>query len=221
MNTKDSPLPTSFPVERGGVGLPGERRLDRHPDVSPPIRRENRFQIPPRRGQIKRPIALTGSTLLPACSAPVAAPQEAAAFADAPRSGGRAPETAAIPAGRFRTRRASAPDCCDRVVSVTEAEVSPAFAKYEATHGNRDRCNHPNGVHDRGSGRAPRPVINVSWNGAQAYAARRGSATVCVWDDGTGRNPAPCSDSRSAPACKDRWAPLAPAGSLPAELIAS
>ena len=237
-NTRDSSSQKLFPDERGGEGLPGATRFVRHLEVQRPICRENRSQTPPRCEEMKRTITRTGAMLLAACLALAAAAQDAPTFADALSSGGRGPEMVVIPAGGFRMGCVSGPNCGDKEVSVTEVEIPRAFAvpKYEVTFGDSDRFSHLKRVDDQGLGRGRRPVMNVSCDDAQAYvawlsrqtgtyyrlltkaeweyAARAGSATVYGWGNGLGPNPAPCTDSGSAPTCGNCWAELAPVGSF-------
>ena len=115
----------------------------------------------------------------------------------------------------------------------------PAYAigKYEVSFAEYDRFARATGrylPHDEGWGRDDRPVINVSWNDAEAYArwlseqtghryrlpsesewefAARADTTAAFWWDGvTGVNPANCFD------CGSRWDgnSTAPVGSFQA-----
>ena len=94
-----------------------------------------------------------------------------------------------------------------------------------------DRFTYPDKVDDEGWGRGRRPVINVSWDDAQEYAAwlsaetggecrppseseweyaaRAGTTTKYCWCDEIGRNRANCGN-----ACGDQWDYTAPAGSF-------
>lgn len=136
------------------------------------------------------------------------------------------PEMVAIPAGSFRMGCLSADDdCSDDEKPVHQVSV-PAFklAKTEVTFAQYDvyakvaKVSLPN---DRGWGRGNRPVINVSWEDAQAYvrwlnrqtgknyrlpsgaeweyAARAGSSTKYSWGDRVGNNRANCDG------CDSRW----------------
>lgn len=111
-----------------------------------------------------------------------------------------------------------------------------AVGKYEVTFEEWDACVSGGGcrkVGDEGWGRGKRPVINVGWAEAQAYAswltsktgqhyrllteaeweyaARAGTASRYYWGDDVGRNNANCNG------CDSRWdnKQTAPAGSFP------
>ncbi len=148
------------------------------------------------------------------------------------------PELVVVPSGRFRMGCVSGRDCEDDERPVHEVEV-PSFALgvYEVTFEEYDRFaqatrrNRPN---DGGWGRGGRPVMNVSWEDATAYAAwlseetgeayrlpseseweyaaRAGSTTRYTWGDDIGRNRANCDG------CRSRWDDdrTAPAGSFAA-----
>jgi len=94
-------------------------------------------------------------------------------FRDSLRGGGEGPELVVLPLGRFRMGDAAGGDSEGPVRTVT---ISQPFAmmKYEVTFTDYERFatatrgQRPN---DEGWGRANRPVINVSWQDAQSYAA--------------------------------------------------
>ncbi len=165
-------------------------------------------------------------------------PQQRAAgtvFRDCPEC----PELVVIPAGRFRMGCVSGWDCRDNERPVHEVEVASfALGVYEVTFEEYDRFaratrrDRPN---DGGWGRGRRPVMNVSWEDATAYAAwlseetgeeyrlpseseweyaaRAGSTTRYTWGDDIGRNRANCAG------CGGRWDDAnrtAPAGSFAA-----
>ena len=85
------------------------------------------------------------------------------------------PELVVIPAGRFRMGCVSGLDCEDDERPVHEVAV-PSFALgvYEVTFEKYDRFAAATGrdrPNDRGWGRSGRPVMNVSWEDATAYAS--------------------------------------------------
>ena len=149
------------------------------------------------------------------------------------------PELVVIPAGRFRMGCVSGRACVDDERPVHEVEVSSfALGVYEVTFEEYDRFARATGrarPNDRGWGRGGRPVINVSWEDATAYAAwlseetgaayrlpsestweyaaRAGTTTRYSWGDDIGRNRANCEF------CRGHWDDenrTAPAGSFAA-----
>ena len=148
------------------------------------------------------------------------------------------PELVVVPAGRFRMGCVSGRDCRDAERPVHEVEVgSFALGVYEVTFEKYDRFARATGRDrpgDRGWGRGGRPVINVSWEGAGAYAAwlseetgeeyrlpseseweyaaRAGTTTRYSWGQDIGRNRANCRG------CGSRWDgdETAPSGSFAA-----
>ena len=99
-------------------------------------------------------------------------------FRDALKDGGQGPEMVVLPAGYFRM--GSPPD--DRYHQSDEGPLRTvsldrrlAMGRYEVTFADYDRFARAKaGVYrpkDQGWGRGMRPVINVSWNEAQVYAA--------------------------------------------------
>ncbi len=148
------------------------------------------------------------------------------------------PELIVVPAGRFRMGCVSGRDCQDDERPVHEVEVTSfALGVYEVTFEEYDRfarATNRDRPNDRGWGRRGRPVVNVSWEDATAYAswlseetgeryrlpseseweyaARAGSTTRYTWGDDIGRNRANCDG------CRSRWDDdrTAPAGSLEA-----
>ena len=148
------------------------------------------------------------------------------------------PELVVIPAGRFRMGCVSGRDCQEDERPVHEVQVSSfALGVYEVTFEEYERFARATGrdrPNDRGWGRGGRPVINVSWEDATAYAAwlsretgeayrlpseseweyaaRAGSTTRYSWGQDIGRNRANCRG------CGGRWDgdETAPAGSFAA-----
>ena len=158
------------------------------------------------------------------------------------------PEMVVIPAGRFVMGCVNPSKDADDVallacpkdeLPVREVTVGRfALSKYEVTFANWDACVAGGGCNGYrpsdggwswGVGRSARPVINVSWDDAQAYvswlslrtgeryrlpseaeweyAARAGTTTAYSWGANIGRNRANCSgcgspwdDDRTAPA---------------------
>ena len=169
----------------------------------------------------------------PAADAPGAARRApGTVFRDCPTC----PEMVVVPAGRFRMGCVSGRDCGDGERPVHEVQV-PSFAlgAYEVTFEEYERFARATGrdrPNDRGWGRGGRPVINVSWEDAQAYAswlsdetgedyrlpseseweyaARAGTTTRYSWGRDIGRNRANCDG------CRSRWDDdeTAPAGSF-------
>ena len=148
------------------------------------------------------------------------------------------PEMVVMPAGRFRMGCVSGQDCFNQEFPVHEVQVGPfALSKYEVLFEEYDRFVAATGrarPHDEGWGRVGRPVINVSWEDATAYAewlsgetgeqyrlpseaeweyaARAGTTTAYSWGSDIGRNRANCGR------CGSRWdgEQTAPAGSFAA-----
>ena len=177
------------------------------------------------------------AALREAASAPPAVdPPRALEPGDVFRDCPSCPEMVVVPAGRFRMGCVSGRNCQDAEVPVHEVEVSAfALGVYEVTFEAYERFvqatrrDRPN---DWGWGRGGRPVINVSWEDATAYAAwlseetgeeyrlpseseweyaaRAGSTTRYTWGDDIGRNRANCDG------CRSRWDRTAPAGSFAA-----
>ena len=79
-----------------------------------------------------------------------------------------------IPAGSFRMGCVSGKDCNDNEKPVHTVHITSfELGKYEVTFAQYDTCVNDGGCRhkpdDRGWGRGNRPVINVSWEDAQAY----------------------------------------------------
>ena len=148
------------------------------------------------------------------------------------------PEIVVVPPGRFRMGCVSGIRCFDSHLPVHEVSV-PSFAlsKYEVTFEEYDRFARDTDRRqpdDHGWGRGRRPVIDVSWDDAVAYAAwlsaetraryrlpseaeweyaaRAGTTTQYSWGQEIGRNQANC-DGCGSPWDNERTAPV---GSFPA-----
>ena len=152
-----------------------------------------------------------------------------------------APEMVTIPAGRFRLGCVSGQECRGNESPIQNVTIPDAFAvsRYEVTFAEWDVCVLDGGCggyrpDDEGWGRGTRPVINVSWEDAQAYVlwlssrtgeqyrllteaeweyvARAGSETAYSWGNGIGSNRANCDG------CGTQWdgRQTAPVGSFQA-----
>ncbi len=166
-------------------------------------------------------------------------------FADALASGGEGPEMVVIPAGRFRMGCVSDQNCRDEELPVHDVTIPQAFAVsvYEIKFEDWDLCVADGGCdghrpNDEGWGRGARPVINVSWDDAQAYVswlalrtgeqyrllseaeweyvARAGSSTPYSWGNEIGSNRANCRAYEDEGTCGDQWLNTAPVGSFQA-----
>lgn len=142
-----------------------------------------------------------------------------------PRDCPTCPEMVVIPSGRFQMGCVSGRNCSLVDEPVHEVEVASfALSKYEVTFEEYDRFATTTGRRlpsDRGWGRAGRPLINVSWHDAVAYAAwlssetgrgyrlpseseweysaRAGTTTQYGWGQDIGSNRANCAN------CGSRW----------------
>ncbi len=149
------------------------------------------------------------------------------------------PEMVVIPAGSFRMGDLSGGgDADEKPVHGVTISRSFAVGKFEVTFSEWDACVSSGGCRhrpgDNGWGRGSRPVMNVSWNDAQAYikwlsgktgkgyrllseseweyVARAGSNTKYPWGNEVGNNRANCDG------CGSSWdgKQTAPAGSFSA-----
>ena len=151
------------------------------------------------------------------------------------------PEMVVVPAGTFRMGSPASEEGRggDDEGPVHRVTIPAPFAvgKYEVTFAEWEACEAAGGCggyipDDEGWGRVDRPVVNVSWDDAQAYvrwlsqetgkryrllseseweyAARAGSHTRYAWSDDIGRNLANCDG------CGSRWddTSTAPVGSF-------
>ncbi|OAD19763.1 serine/threonine protein kinase [Candidatus Thiomargarita nelsonii] len=156
-------------------------------------------------------------------------------FQDRLKDGSLGPEMVRIPAGRFRMGDIQGGGHDDEK-PIHEVSVSAfAMAKYEVTFAEYDKFAEATGREkpdDEGWGRGNRPVINVSWHDANAYAewlseqtgkqyrlpteaqweygARAGTETQYWWGNEIGSNRANCDG------CGSRWddKQTAPVGSF-------
>ena len=144
-------------------------------------------------------------------------------FRDALRSGGEGPVMVVLPTGRFRMGDLDG-DGNDYEQPVHTVTISRpiAMGRYPVTFEDYDLYVSAMGAEwpdDEGWGRGRRPVINVSWEDAQAYAswlseqtgkryrlpseseweyaARAGTETAYSWGDEIGRNRANCDGGGS------------------------
>ena len=160
-----------------------------------------------------------------------AAEREAAAKAEAIAAS--IPEMVRIPAGTFRMGCVTWLYCRSSEKPVRDVRVASfAVARHELTFTQWDVCTEYGPcqwVDDEGWGRGDRPVINVSWDDAQAYvgwlsretgesyrlpseaeweyATRAGTTTHYSWGDSEGENRANC-DGCGSPWDNDRTAPV-------------
>jgi formylglycine-generating enzyme required for sulfatase activity len=145
-------------------------------------------------------------------------------FSDALRDGGRGPTVVELPAATFTMGSSGAsPHFSERP---QHSVTLPAFAigRHEVTFAQYDRFARATGrrlPYDEGWGRGERPVINISWKDATAYAAwlskqtghtyrlpseaqwefaaRAGTGTPYWWAKSSGKIPANCFD------CGSQW----------------
>ena len=201
-----------------------------------------RSEISTKRPRPALAYALTLSVIALAPLGAEAVPDGQRTFRDGLRSGDRGPEMVVIPAGRFRMGcDRGEPDCTrNRTPSRVVVFAAPfAMSKHEITFDDYDRYLSAKGgasdgeAHDQGWGRGRRPVINVTWKQAVAYAewlsaqtgaryrlpseaeweyaARAGTTTEWPWGDELVLGRANCAD------CGSRWdgERTAPVGSFP------
>ncbi len=232
-----TPLPeTPGPSARTGAGTPshstgGEALPSRQ---TPPPRRPRRhlwWAVPALAGFLIVSLRLANGP-----------PSVGDSLRDSLLSGGRGPELAVIPAGRFRMGCDSGVECHDDELPVHSVTIPAplAAAKYEVTFSEWDACVESGGCRhvpdDRGWGRGNRPVVNVSWEDTQEYvawlsaesgfeyrllseseweyAARAGTSTAYSWGNEIGRNRANC-DGCGSPWDNDRTAPVGSFGANP------
>jgi formylglycine-generating enzyme required for sulfatase activity len=165
-----------------------------------------------------------------------AKPEPGTIFRDPLRDGGEGPEMVVVPAGRSRMGDLAGDGrAYERPVHAVEIPFHFAVGRYEVTFEDYDRFAHATGrrtAGDEGWGRSRRPVVNVSWDDASAYAtwlsqqtgkryrlpteaeweyaARAGTQTRYWWGDDPGNNKANCKG------CGSQWdnEQTAPVGSF-------
>ena len=176
---------------------------------------------------------------------PVAERAVGTVFRDALKDGGQGPAMVVLPTGSFRMGSPSGEtdrDSDEGPVRMVNISQRIAMGRYEVTFADYDRFvaatsgRRPN---DRGWGRGSRPVINVNWNEAKAYAtwlsaqtgkryrlpseseweyaARSGTSTRYSWGDGITHEHAnygkdECCDGWASG--RDKWVNTAPVGSF-------
>jgi formylglycine-generating enzyme required for sulfatase activity len=156
-------------------------------------------------------------------------------FSDTLSGGGKGPAMVVVPCGSFSM--GSTEETNEQPVHVVSIAASFALAKYEVSFAEYEAFAKATGrsePSDSGWGRGERPVINVSWDDATAYAAwlsqqtgktyrlpteaeweyaaRAGSTTKYPWGDEVGLNNANCDG------CGSQWdnKQTAPVGSFAA-----
>ena len=165
-------------------------------------------------------------------------PEPGGTFRDPLANGGEGPLMVVLPAGRFSMGCLSNDsDCDDNEQPIHDVTLPNNFAMavYEVTFAEYDRYVQATGARrldDEGWGRGDRPVINLDWEEAQAYArwlseqtgrsyrlpteaeweyaARAGTTTKYSW--GNEATPEQANYSNR----DDRWENTAPVGSFPA-----
>ncbi len=165
----------------------------------------------------------------------------AAAFRDALAEEGEGPEMVRIRDGSFRRGCLTGTDCRSDESPVQRVTLAQGFAisRHEITFADWEACVAGGGCNgyvpdDEGWGRGRRPVINVSWEDAEAYAswlsrstgaeyrlpneaeweyaARAGTGTPYSWGEEVGQGRANCAEEH----CRDGFPNTAPVGSFPA-----
>ena len=233
----------------GLIGMPESLHSDnnlstvetRNPPKVAPV-----YPIRERRVRVKKPsiesrlpsapfeqgnIAQTVSNVLANPAAPIRKPLDI--YRDTLKDGSLGPEMVIVPAGSFSMGgNYNDDEKPQHTVSFAQAF---AIGRYTVTFDEYDYYAKSAGISlpdDSGWGRGQRPVINVSWQEAVAYAqwlaeqtgkpyhlpseaeweyaARAGTETACWWGDEIGSNRANCNDSGSEWSCQQ----TAPVGSF-------
>ena len=158
-------------------------------------------------------------------------------FRDRLKEGSLGPKMVRIPAGRFQMGDIQGGGDSDEKPVHWVSVGKFAMGKFEVTFAEYDKFAQATGLkkpNDRGWGRGNRPVINVSWHDAVAYAewlsqqtgkqyrlpteaeweyaARAGTETKYWWGNEIGTNKANCRNSH----CGDHFEYTAPVGSFAA-----
>ena len=156
-----------------------------------------------------------------------------AEFSDRLAGGANGPTMVLVPAGEFRMGCLAGAGCRDSELPARDVAVQASFAlgKHEVTFADYDRFTNttgrPSATSPRGWDRSSTPVVNVSWEDAQAYAdwltaqtgrryrlpseaewefaARSGNSSAYSWGDAIGEALANCNG------CASRWDNLRPA----------
>ena len=207
--------------------------------VSDAVTTESRGkQEPWQQDSLKRPFCFGGCVKV-ASTVPVQVPVVIVSppskfFRDTLGDGSKGPEMVRIPAGSFKMGS----NKYSSEKPIHQVSVSAfSIGKYEVTFAEYDKFANATGKSkpsDQGWGRGNRPVINVSWKDAVAYAkwlskqtghsyrlpteaeweyaARAGTTTKYWWGNDIGSNKANCSNS----SCGDSFKYTAPVGSFAA-----
>ena len=231
-------------VIRGGSWFTSSGNVDSaYRGIQPPEKRDNEFGF-------RLVLELNASSPAQARSASQqtgssrssALPATGNRFSDAMNSGGRGPELVALPTGSFQMGSNDG-DSDEQPVHRVTINYPLAMMIHEVTWNEWEACVRGGGCDSRGPaseggdegwGKGSRPVINVSWNDAQAYArwmsrqtgntyrlpseaeweyaARAGASTKYSWGNDIGQNRANCDG------CGSRWdnEQTAPVGSFAA-----